>query len=65
MASIPPPPHTHTQVEEDVVNLTTAKVQFSEDSKVMIDVSPPPSPPLSAEVCVYQLVWQAVFIGWG
>ena len=41
MVSISPPP----QVEQDVVNLTTAKVQFSEDSKVMIDVSLPTRPP--------------------
>ena len=54
LASIPPP-HP-PQVEQDVVNLTTAKVQFSEDSKVMIDVSPQSFPPLSVEVCLYQLV---------
>lgn len=52
----PPPP----QVEQDAVNLTTAKVQFSEDSKVMIDVSLQPFQSFEHRgVCVYQLVRMA------
>ena len=58
MVSICPHPHPHPppQVEQDVVNLATAKVQFSEDSKVMIDVSLSRPPPLSGGGACAELV---------